>query len=209
MADGNQQATQDSQERARNLKFQPGDLIVGRYEYICELDRYGAGGVVCLCRDTNAGGTAMAVKTMPDILRQNAEETAAIQTMFKRVFALNHEGIAAVRSLVEDDFRQYVIMDYVTGLTLVGYMKDHPRVTPLIVEEIVKRLASALDYANGRGMIHRNLKPGNVMVAIADHGIVRGAVSNRPPRLTSIHWRFWPMRCCLAAVRSKEMILKR
>ena len=174
MADGNQQATQDSQERARNLKFQPGDLIVGRYEYICELDRYGAGGVVCLCRDTNAGGTAMAVKTMPDILRQNAEETAAIQTMFKRVFALNHEGIAAVRSLVEDDFRQYVIMDYVTGLTLVGYMKDHPRVTPLIVEEIVKRLASALDYANGRGMIHRNLKPGNVMVDIDDHGIVRG-----------------------------------
>ncbi|MBO7534251.1 MAG: SUMF1/EgtB/PvdO family nonheme iron enzyme [Victivallales bacterium] len=173
MADGNQQATQDSQERARDLKFQPGDLIVGRYEYICELDRYGAGGVVCLCRDTNAGGTAMAVKTMPDILRQNVEETAAIQNMFKKVFALNHEGIAAVRSLVEDDFRQYVIMDYVTGLTLVGYMKDHPRVTPLIVEEIVKRLASALDYANGRGMIHRNLKPANVMVDIDDHGIVR------------------------------------
>ncbi|MCR5379727.1 MAG: SUMF1/EgtB/PvdO family nonheme iron enzyme [Lentisphaeria bacterium] len=175
MAADSQQATQDSQERARNLKFQPGDLIVGRYEYICELDRYGAGGVVCLCRDTNAGGTAMAVKTMPDILRQNVEETTAIQNMFKRVFALNHEGIAAVRSFVEDDFRQYVIMDYVTGLTLVGYMKDHPRIVPLIVEEIVKRLASALDYAHGRGMIHRNIKPGNVMVDIDDHGIVRGA----------------------------------
>ena len=174
MAADGPQVAQDSQERARNLKFQPGDLIVDRYEYICELDRYGAGGVVCLCRDTNAGGTAMAVKTMPDVLRQNAAETAAIQNIFKKVFALNHEGIAAVRSLVEDEFRQYVVMDYVTGLTLAGYMKDHPRVVPLIVEEIVKRLASALDYAHGRGMIHRNIKPGNVMVDIDDHGIVRG-----------------------------------
>ena len=175
MAADSQQATQDSQERARDLKFQPGDLIVGRYKYICELDRYGVGGVVCLCRDMNAGGTAMALKTMPDVLRQNAAETAAIQSMFKKVFALNHEGIAAIRSLEEDEFRQYVVMDYVTGLTLVGYMKDHPRVVPLIVEEIVKRLASALDYAHGRGMIHQNLKPGNVMVDIDDHGIVRGA----------------------------------
>ena len=174
MSADNEQTTQDSQERARNLKFQPGDLIVGRYEYICELDRYGAGGVVCLCRDTNAGGTAMALKTMPDVLRQNAAESAAIQSMFKKVYALNHEGIAAIRSLVEDEFRQYVVMDYVSGLTLGAYMKDHPRLMPAVVEEIVKRLASALDYAHGRGMIHRNVKPGNVMVDIDDHGIVRG-----------------------------------
>ncbi|MCR4572761.1 MAG: hypothetical protein K5787_03250, partial [Lentisphaeria bacterium] len=91
-ADG-QEVSQDSLERARNLKFQPGDLIVGRYEYICELDRYGAGGIVCLCRDTNAGGTAMALKTMPDVLRRNETECAAIKSMFQKVLSLNHEGI--------------------------------------------------------------------------------------------------------------------
>ena len=171
-ADG-QEVSQDSLERARNLKFQPGDLIVGRYEYICELDRYGAGGIVCLCRDTNAGGTAMALKTMPDVLRQNEAECAAIKSTFQKVLSLNHEGIAAIRSLVEDDFRQYVVMDYVTGFTLGEYRKEHPHLDTGTVKEIVKRLASALDYAHGRGMIHRNVKPGNVMVDIDDHGIVR------------------------------------
>ena len=171
-ADG-QEVSQDSLERARNLKFQPGDLIVGRYEYICELDRYGAGGIVCLCRDTNAGGTAMALKTMPDVLRQNEAECAAIKSTFQKVLSLNHEGIAAIRSLVEDDFRQYVVMDYVTGFTLGEYRKEHPHLDTGTVKEIVKRLASALDYAHGKGMIHRNVKPGNVMVDIDDHGIVR------------------------------------
>ena len=174
MAADSQQATQDSQERARDLKFQPGDLIVGRYEYICELDRYGAGGVVCLCRDTNAGGMAMAVKTMPDVLRQNEAESAAIKNMFQKVLSLNHESIAAIRSLVEDDFRQYVVMDYVTGLTLGRYLQDHPHLDTGTTKEIVKRLASALDYAHEKGMIHRNVKPSNVMVDIDDHGIVRG-----------------------------------
>ncbi len=173
MAADGQQVTQDVQERAKNLQFQPGDLIVGRYEYICELDRYGAGGVVCLCRDTNAGGTAMALKTMPDVLRQNEKESAAIKSMFEKVVRLNHEGIAAIRSFVEDDFRQYVVMDYVTGFTLGRYRKDHPRLRLEIVQEIVKRLASALDYAHEKGMIHQNMKPGNVMVDIDDHGIVR------------------------------------
>ncbi len=171
-ADG-QEVSQDTQERARNLKFQPGDRIVGRYEYICELARYGAGGIVCLCRDTNAGGTAMALKTMPDVLRQNEAECAAIKSTFQKVLSLNHEGIAAIRSLVEDDFRQYVVMDYVTGFTLGEYRKEHPHLDTGTVKEIVKRLASALDYAHGRGMIHRNVKPGNVMVDIDDHGIVR------------------------------------
>ncbi|MBR4902231.1 MAG: SUMF1/EgtB/PvdO family nonheme iron enzyme [Victivallales bacterium] len=174
MAADGQQVSQDSQERARNLQFQPGDLIVGRYEYICELDRYGASGVVCLCRDTNAGGMAMALKTMPDVLRQNEAESAAIKNMFQKVLSLNHEGIAAIRSLVEDDFRQYVVMDYVTGLTLGRYLQDHPHLDTGTTKEIVKRLASALDYAHEKGMIHRNVKPSNVMVDIDDHGIVRG-----------------------------------
>ena len=174
MAADGQQVTQDAQERAKNLQFQPGDLIVGRYEYICELDRYGASGVVCLCRDTNAGGTAMALKTMPDVLRQNEAESSAIKNMFQKVISLNHEGIAAIRSLVEDDFRQYVVMDYVTGLTLGKYLQEHPHLDTGTTKEIVKRLASALDYAHEKGMVHRNLKPNNVMVDIDDHNIVRG-----------------------------------
>ena len=155
----------DSQNRLRNLYFQPGDTIAGRYEYVRELG-HGGMGRVYLCRDTMANGRLMAVKTVPDILRDDHDAVAMLQCEYDNMFNLTNDGIVAVRNLVKDDYRFYVVMDYAEGETLETYLKRVRRPDSSVTFDVARRLAAALDYANGKGMVHRDVKPGNVMVQI-------------------------------------------
>lgn len=172
MASGNQQSTQEINERIRNLKFQPGDLIAGRYEYVCEVGHYSMG-VVLLCHDRNAGGHPVVVKTVPDVLRHDEAEAQALMQEFDIVYRLKHDSIPAIRSLVEDENRFYVVMDYAPGMMLEAYLIDHPQSSPEIVLEVIRRVASALDYAHGKGMVHQNVKPSKVLVDIDNKGTVK------------------------------------
>ena len=155
----------DSHERLRNLYFQPGDVIAGRYEFVRELGRGGMG-CVFLCRDMRADNREMALKTVPDILRNNTEAVAELKQEYNTMYELTHDGIVAVRNLVDDVFRYYVVMDYADGETLESYLKNHPKPGLAVTQEVVRRLAAALDYAHGKGLIHRDVKPANVMVQI-------------------------------------------
>ena len=169
MASGNQQSTQEINERIRNLQFQPGDLIAGRYEYICEVGHYSLG-VVFMCRDKHSGGHTVVLKTVPDVLRHNEEEAQVLMQEFDIVYRLHHDCIPALCSMVEDENRFYVVMDYAPGMTLEKYFTEHRHSSPETVFEIVRRLASALDYVHGKGMLHLNVKPKNVLVDIDDKG---------------------------------------
>ncbi|MCR4573111.1 MAG: SUMF1/EgtB/PvdO family nonheme iron enzyme [Lentisphaeria bacterium] len=166
MEPGNYNVTQiDSRERIRNLYFQPGDIIADRYEFVRELGRGGMGSVL-LCRDTVASNREMALKTVPDILRNNEEAVAALRQEYDNMYNLTHDGIIAVRNLVHDEFRYYVVMDYAEGETLEAYLKSHPKPGLAVTLEVVRHLAEALDYAHGKNMVHRDVKPGNVMIQI-------------------------------------------
>ena len=160
----------DSKDRLRNLYFQSGDTIVGRYEFVRELG-HGGMGRVYLCRDTMANGRLMAVKTVPDILRDDHDAVAMLQREYDNMFNLTNDGIVAVRNLIKDDFRYYVVMDYAEGETLETYLKRVCRPDPSVTFEVARRLAAALDYANGKGMVHRDVKPGNVMVQIDGNNV--------------------------------------
>ena len=155
----------DSQERFRNLYFQPGDIIAGRYEFIRTLGR-GAMGIVMLCKDKTADDCLMALKTTPDVLRSDSTAAMDLKREYITMLALTHPGIVAVRNLAEDEFRFYVVMDYAEGETLEAYLKDHPKPGPAITKEVIRHLAAALDYAHKMGLVHRDVKPANVMVQI-------------------------------------------
>lgn len=155
----------DSRERLRTLYLQPGDIIAGNYEFVRELG-HGGMGMVCLCRDLVANGRLMAVKTVPDLLRNDDEAVAALTREYDNMYSLTNDGIVAVRHLVKDDFRYYVVMDYAEGETLASYLSKHRKPDISITMEVVRRIAAALDYAHGKGMVHRDVKPGNVMVQI-------------------------------------------
>lgn len=155
----------DSRERLKNLYLQPGDVIVGNYEFVRELGRGGMG-MVCLCRDLVANGRLMAVKTVPDILRHDDDAVAALTREYDNMYSLTNDGIVAVRHLVKDDYRYYVVMDYAEGETLAAYLSNHRKPGEAVALEVIRRIAAALDYAHGKGMVHRDIKPGNVMVQI-------------------------------------------
>ena len=157
----------DSRDRLRTLYLQPGDVIAGNYEFVRELGSGGMG-MVCLCRDLVAGGRLMAVKTVPDILRHDDEAVAALTQEYNNMYDLRHDNIVSVRHLLKDDFRYYIVMDYLEGESLEAYLNPHRKPSKAVVFKVAEKIAEALDYAHRKDppLVHRDVKPGNVMVQI-------------------------------------------
>ena len=152
------------------MSFQTGDIIAGRYEFVRKLGQGGMG-MVCLCKDRKDGGREVALKTVPDILRNDDGAVEALRKEYRSMLALTHDGIVAVRNLEDDEFRYYIVMDYAEGETLETYLKTYRQTSLEVTLEVVRRLAIALDYAHGKGLVHRDVKPGNVMVQIDGNNV--------------------------------------
>ena len=133
-------------------------------------------------------GRRVAVK----ILRPDLARDPLFQARFRReaqsAAALNHPNIVAVYDtgedwLVNDDGTSvvvpYIVMEYVDGMTLRQLLASGRRLLPERALEITAGVLSALDYAHRHGIVHRDIKPGNVMltrtgdVKVMDFGIAR------------------------------------
>jgi serine/threonine protein kinase len=93
--------------------------------------------------------------------------------------ALDHPNIVPVYATGDDGGRLYLVMRYVEGVNLARRLRDGP-LTPAETAEIVKQVASALDAAHERGVVHRDVKPANILLAerayLTDFGITREIV---------------------------------
>ena len=95
---------------------------------------------------------------------------------------LVHPNIVQIRAFEENDGNPFLVMDYIDGQTLDDYLAEHTGTTgvpPVDVLRILRPIAAALDSAHAKGVVHRDVKPGNVMIAkdgtpyILDFGIAR------------------------------------
>ncbi|HJW15311.1 MAG TPA: serine/threonine-protein kinase, partial [Thermoanaerobaculia bacterium] len=133
----------------------------GPYEILAPL---GAGGMgeVYRARDTRLGRD-VAIKALPAEFAADAERLARFQREARLLATLNHPSIAAIYGLEEADGARYLVLEIVEGESLAQKLAAGP----LPVEEalaVCAQIASGVSAAHEAGVIHRDLKPGNVMV---------------------------------------------
>jgi eukaryotic-like serine/threonine-protein kinase len=166
-------------------------LLGGRYE----LDGIvGRGGMaeVFRARDIRLD-RIVAVKTLRDDLARDQTFQARFRREAQSAASLNHPSIVAVYDTGEDMVGAtpvpYIVMEYVDGRTLRDLLRDDRRLLPERALEITDGVLRALDYSHRNGIVHRDIKPGNVMltrtgeVKVMDFGIAR-AVSDTQATMT-------------------------
>jgi serine/threonine-protein kinase len=154
---------------------------LGRYTIEKELGR-GAMGVVYLAQDPKIN-RKVAIKTL-DYSQFSSSELKTVKARFFReaeaAGRLSHSNIVTVFDMGEEEDFAYIAMDYVVGVPLSNYIKPSKLLPVKEVYRIVKEVAEGLDYAHRQKIVHRDIKPGNIMynsrnksVKITDFGIAR------------------------------------
>ncbi|MBO3735278.1 Stk1 family PASTA domain-containing Ser/Thr kinase [Glycomyces niveus] len=158
-------------------------LLGGRYE-IGEVVGYGGMAEVHRGRDLRLGRD-VAVKLLRADLSRDESFLIRFQREAQNSASLNHPNIVAVFDTGEDAGIPYMVMEFVNGRTLKEVLLAEGRFDPATACEVVADMCSALDFSHKHHIIHRDVKPGNVMlsdtnqVKVMDFGIARALASGQ------------------------------
>ncbi|MDX6770646.1 MAG: protein kinase [Elusimicrobiota bacterium] len=154
-------------------------LLRGQYELGRQI---GAGGMGLVFEGTDRSlNRRVAVKRMRDEIRLDPRERARFVAEAKTVAALHHPNIVDIYAVIEEADDLHLVFEFVEGRTVHELMSAKGRLAPADAVKIVRGAAEALDFAHGRGVIHRDMKPSNLMldgtgrVKVMDFGIARAA----------------------------------
>ncbi len=154
----------------------------GRYEIVAELGR-GAMGVVYQARDPQID-RLVAVKAV-SLWGQEPDEEKEFRLRFmheaQAAGRLHHPGIVAIFDVGEnaENHDPYIVLEYVAGEPLNRILARERKLPLEKALQLAEEIAEALDYAHAQGVIHRDIKPGNILIAqdghakIADFGIAK------------------------------------
>jgi hypothetical protein len=135
------------------------------------LERLGAGGMgeVYKARDTRLN-RFVAMKVLPAGMANDPERRRRFIHEAQAASALNHPNIITIYDIVDDGDRQFMVVEYVAGKTLLELTHKEGLPAPQVIQ-YAAQMAEALNAAHAAGIIHRDLKPSNVMVT--DGGLVK------------------------------------
>ena len=149
---------------------------IGRYAVLKELGRGGMG-VVYRCYDPQLHRN-VAIKMILDTNHADSGHLARFQREARAVAKLQHPGIVALHEVGEDEGHPYLVMDFVEGVSFdILLQRDEP--SSRRIAELIRDVALALDHAHDTGIIHRDIKPQNIIVdpkgkpQIMDFGLAR------------------------------------
>jgi len=164
------------------MNLAPGTRL-GPYEILAPL---GAGGMaeVYRARDTRLG-REVAVKVLPQHLSSSPEVRARFEREAKTVSSLNHPHICVLYDVGREGDTDYLVMELVEGETLAQRLVKGALATAEVLK-LGAQIADALEKAHRAGVVHRDLKPGNVMLTksgakLMDFGLARAALAAATP----------------------------
>ncbi|MEX2179252.1 MAG: serine/threonine-protein kinase [Gemmatimonadaceae bacterium] len=153
-------------------------VLAGRFSLERELG-HGGMGIVFLARDV-ALERPVAVKLLPPALAAVYEHRARFLREAQTAAGLSHPNIVAIHGVEEHGDLVFFIMSLVDGESLAQRVKRAGPLTPADAAKLVQEVAWALAYAHGRGVIHRDIKPDNILLEkgsgralVSDFGIAR------------------------------------
>ena len=156
--------------------IQIGKIFAGRYRILKQIGRGGMADVY-LAKDLILDGEEVAVKVLRTNYQTDPIAVARFQREARAMADLDHPHIVRITDIGEEDGQQYLAMEYVAGLDLKRYIKEH---YPLSNEEAVRimgQILLAMRLAHTRGIVHRDLKPQNILLTpdgtakVTDFGI--------------------------------------
>ena len=156
-----------------------GKLLDNRYEI---LELVGTGGMakVYKARDHRLN-RLVAIKILREELAQDAEFRRRFHDESQAVAMLSHPNIVAVYDVSRSSELEYIVMELIDGITLKQYMQKKGKLNWREALHFIIQITKALGHAHSRGIIHRDIKPHNIMVLrdgsvkVADFGIARVA----------------------------------
>src|SRR5690242_17807131 len=164
---------------ADESRFLPGAILAGRYRIIALLGRGGMGEVYRA--DDLTLGQQVALKFLPESLAGNPDSVARFRNEVRVARQVSHPNVCRVYDVGEIDGHFFLSMEYVDGEDLASLLRRIGRLPADKAIEIGRRLCAGVAAAHERGVLHRDLKPGNVMldgngdVRITDFGIATAA----------------------------------
>ncbi|MCM1363881.1 MAG: Stk1 family PASTA domain-containing Ser/Thr kinase [Faecalibacterium sp.] len=154
-----------------------GKRLDGRYEII---EILGVGGMAVVYKAyDNIDGRIVAVKILKDEFIANEDFRRRFKNESKAIALLSHPNIVKVYDVSYGDRLQYIVMEYVDGITLKEYIQQQGTVNTREAIYFVTQILRALQHAHDKGIVHRDIKPQNIMlisdgtIKVTDFGIAR------------------------------------
>lgn len=171
-----------------------GTLIGGRYEII---EKIGTGGMADVYRASDHRlNRHVAVKILKTEYSEDTKFVAKFRQEAQAIACLSHPNVVAVYDVGEEDEMHYIVMEFVNGITLKNYIEKKGKLSVRESVGIALQIANGLEAAHSNHIIHRDIKPQNILISrdgtakVSDFGIAKAASSNTITASTmgSVHY---------------------
>lgn len=159
-----------------------GKVLNDRYEI---LELVGSGGMATVYKaECKLLNRYVAVKVIKDSLRYDLDLKDKFNKEAQAAAKLSHNNIVSIFDVGEVEGLNYIVMEYIDGITLTEYINQNKPINWMIARNIAIQIGLALEHAHSNGIIHRDIKPHNILITkenvikVADFGIASAVTSD-------------------------------